>query len=149
MRMLHILKFLHVFLGTVFLGGFLFSTAFIQYFILSKDNQKLLSALKFSFMLDLFFAIVIINQFLTGSVMVHLTHYSFRTDWIDAAYLFLGISTLLIVFSFLIKQKNYRLIESNQLSCFKYKKIYTIMSLLIFLMIILIIRDAILKTTLI
>ena len=147
--MLHTLKFLHLFFGTIFLGGLLFSFGFLTYCIFFKnDAQKLLLTLKFSFMVDIFSVILIINQFITGSLMVRETHYTFETPWIDAAYVFLGLSTILILVSFLIKRKNYNLLKSSILSAFQHKTAYLISNFLIIAIIVLIIRDAVLKTTL-
>ena len=146
--MLHTLKFLHLFLGTLFLGGLLFSSIFLSYFIAVKNQVKLLSLLKFSFILDGFFAIIIINQFVTGSLMVHKTHYTFETPWIDAAYIFLSLTAVLLGCTFLIKLNHYRAILINQAIAFKFKKTFFCLSFLIIAIIIFIIRDAILKTTL-
>lgn len=146
--MLHTLKFLHVFLGTLFLGGLLFSSVFLSYFIAVKNNAKLLSLLKFSFILDVFFAILIINQFITGTLLVHQADYTFRTLWIDAAYIFLSLTTILLACAFLIKLDNYRSILANKIIYFKFKKTFFCLNFLIIIIIIFIIRDAVLKSTL-
>lgn len=148
MMTLHILKLLHVFLGTLFFGCLLFSFVFLWQAIKTRDHQQLLSSLKFSFFLDGLLLMIVVSQFLTGTLLVPKTVYSFKTPWIDAAYFLLASTAILFILSVLIKIKNYQLIIKQSQFSFRFLKTYIICYFFMILMIIFVIRDAILKSTL-
>jgi hypothetical protein len=95
---------------------------------------------KFCFFIDALIFLMIFVECASGGLLVNSHKLSFHTPWIDAAFLLLSIMSALVISSFIIKLK----IKNNYLKAIKVSRvIYFLMLILI----ILISRDAIMKST--
>jgi len=145
---LHIFKLLHVFLGTMLVGIFLFPNLFLIKSIFSRDTQKIALLWPFSFVLDGLWLAIVLMQFFTGTGLAFQEQYALSTNWIQAAYFLLTLITLLFMLNVYIKIKNYRLFMHHATFVFYHFKIYVIANGMMFAMMILIVRDAIFKSVL-
>ena len=95
---------------------------------------------KFCFFIDALIFLMIFAECASGGLLVNAHKLSFHTPWIDAAFLLLSIMSALVISSFIIKLK----IKNNYLKAIKVSRV---IYFLILILIILISRDAIMKST--
>lgn len=133
-------KALHLFFATLLLGINL-----ISYFLLIHQRQNpTLSTLtlKVNLTIDRILLFVIGIVFISGTLLVPKYHLSFHTSWINAAYLFLSLATLLWLANYFIKRSIF-LYGRSKLKSVSFHSV----TLLIALLLILIIKDAVMQQT--
>lgn len=143
MTTLHLLKFIHLCLGTFLLGGSLVSGIFVYRAYRSGNNERFKTALRYSLIWDGVFYFVLLNVALTGTLLVPHTSFNYHTPWIDAAYLFIGVLLVLWLSASYIKYRNLRFTTPQ----FSGRWVFILIQLSIALILIFIIHDAVLKQT--
>ena len=133
------LTLIHLISVVTLIGAVIAGLMCVTFFARYKDDKNVM-ALKFSFFIDALIFLMIFIACASGTLLVNSHKFSFYTSWIDAAYLLLSIITILTGLSFFIKLK----IKNNYLKAIKISRI---VYFLILILIILISRDAIMKST--
>jgi hypothetical protein len=127
---IHFLKFLHV----LFFLGIFGITIYCAVLVFSKKialthSNNILTRLSKLLLLLCFLAL------LTGTFLVYPTHFTFHTPWIQAAYLFTLLFSLIIIIVFLLRKKPLP------------RKFMLVIYLVLVLILTGIIHDAVTKTT--
>lgn len=149
MEELILIKFLHVLFGSAFLGWIIVSFIFISRAKNTSSSQMLNTALLGLVICDVILLLIILLQFITGTVLVPMEHRLFSTPWIQAAYLFLGCIFIILLVLFTMKSCNwYQIKFKKSVSYFRWPYVYYLGNSFIILFLIAIIHDAVTKTTL-
>lgn len=141
------LKFIHLWFVILFLGLILGS--YLQ-FLLAPSTQNLRHyryTLILSFCLDTLLALSFVVLFVTGTYLVSTHHFPLSTLWIQAAYGLLGLVVMLYIMNVMMKLN--RFLASNKGICVALKqyKLFHLSHVLIIIFGLLIIHDAVTKST--
>lgn len=143
----HFIITCHLLFGTFLLGAFVVLNGIIHHHIQSKQLSRLKTTLKFSFFCDAIFLPIIVGEFITGTLLVKNGHYPFTTSWIVVAYTLFCAVTVNMIFCSTIKWYNYIQLKSQTLIDFRFHKLLMCLTVATAVFLMLIIRDATLKST--
>jgi hypothetical protein len=145
---IEMIRFIHLFISVSFLG---FQVAGYYYLVtsLKQNNLSLIRyTIKNILYMDAFSLIIILGIFIScASMVMRLPDFSFAIPWVMAACIFLSLVTFFFFFNLVIKVINLKRIKQACYKKFTYIVWLHINYSLIILMLILIIRDAVMKST--
>jgi hypothetical protein len=141
---MEILKFIHVLIGVTMFG---FIVAYYFYFIFAKDDPRARkNILRLSLFIDCLIFPFIILLFITGAHLMVNSHLSPAVPWVHMAFMMLGLVMFCWLISVAVKGINYYALRKGQLT-FYGKRIFHTCHILMIILIVLIIHDAVSKST--
>lgn len=126
LMLVNFLKFFHLLLALGVLAGMFYCLAAIRTHNFNQVSVRINR-------------VTIIHALLatiTGTLLVYPKHYTFHTPWIQAAYLFMGLVTGILILLIVLRNNKY------------YRAICSVAYLLIVLMLMGVVHDAVTKVTL-
>lgn len=142
---MQMLKFIHVLIGVTMLG---FIVAYYFYFTISKnDNRHRQKILRLSLLMDVVIFPFIILLFITGTHLMLNNHLTPAVPWVHMAFTLLGLVTFCWLIVAVVKIINYFTRRKGQLA-FYGNRIFHTCHILMIVLIVLIIHDAVSKSTL-
>jgi uncharacterized membrane protein len=139
-------KQLHVMCGVAFLGLIIANYFYITQAVYTRQAVLLRYALKTSFWLDAVVFPFIVFQFISAEFLIEQSHLSLSTPWIKAAYMILGITTILWGIIFCIKMYNYLKLNNQHPELF-FSKLFHVSNSIAIILVCLIIHDAVMHST--
>lgn len=143
--------FLHMIIGCLIFGSIILSCWLVHYSRSPQsDTVKLkqrIFNLKFALVVDALFALLIITGFITGTLLAAIHHIPLTTPWIITAYGLLTLVSCSLFTCARIKFINLKSIRKNSQAVFRYHKTYLTLNLITVTLLIIMIHDAITKST--
>lgn len=145
---IEIIRFIHLIITVSFLG---FQIAG-YYYLITGIKQHSIALLRYSLLnsliIDLVSVLIISGIFLSCNfLVVHGPELSFSITWIKAACISLGIVTCLFLINMVIKTINFQQVSKNTYRKFKYCRLLQVNYGIIILLLIVIMHDAVMKST--
>ncbi len=131
-----LVKSIHVMCGVVFIG---ITIASFFYVLNSRRQQQadvLRYALKVSLLGDILLAMIILVQFVSATLLVHLNQLSVQTPWIEVAYLAFAVVSVLWLINVVIKVVNLKQVLFTHLKGYRWFCALHVLMLLIFVVIV-------------
>jgi len=141
------IKFLHVLLGVSSLGLIAFSYVNLAYHSHRQQVQLLRHSLNNSLFLDVPLFFILISQFISGYYLVILQQRLFSTPWIKIAFMALAVVFMLWLLLVVVKSIHLNRLKKALTERFYYRWFYHLAYLSIILLMIVIIHDAVMKST--
>lgn len=146
--MSHFLMFIHMIIGTLFFGSILLSCYLVhqsRHPAISPQHRK--RNLTFALFIDGLFALLIITGFITGTLLATMHQLVLTTPWIVTAYGLLSLVACSLYICARIKWANLKRMKANQAAAYHFHKTYLLLNGVTILLLILMIHDAITKST--
>ncbi len=140
---MHALKAFHVLIGVSLLG--LLAAEYFYLLLASRDEKLLRKTLRFSLAIDAVILLIIIVLFFSGYFLMGHYHFTTHTPWIRAAFILLFLTMLCWLFTVVVKMLNYR--NADNQPTFRFHWLFHACYIMMFILIILIIHDAVMKST--
>lgn len=140
---IHFLKFIHIIFALSLLGSTIYCLALVgsrQFGLRSISQSDKINRLNGLLLAMSFFALI------TGTVLVHPTHFTFHTPWIRAAYLLVVVFGLSVIALMSLKKKRILPSQADKISGMQ-QWAWRFAYLALVIILILVVHDAVTKTT--